>query len=150
MIDELERWFVREWEPYYGPDGPGDARRDLLDCCQRGDVPLAVVAFADGVLCGTAALRPDSVSTHPHLTPWLAALLVAPSYREKGVAGRLVEVVESHARDLGFRELFVGSSASDSEERKGGDPSFYVRRGWELVETTPYFVGDAAILRRDL
>jgi len=27
-ISILTRWFVEEWEPYYGVDGPGDAEAD--------------------------------------------------------------------------------------------------------------------------
>ncbi len=66
------------------------------------------------------------------------------------MGGRLVQEIEAVARSLGFKELYVGTSAPDSDERRGGDPEFYLRRGWELLETTPYFVGDAAILRRSL
>ena len=143
LLDELERWFVREWEPYYGADGSGDARSDLAECCQRDQSPIALIAFCEGVLCGTAALRPTSVTTHPQLTPWLAALLVSPEARGQGVGECLVEAVEGYARDFGFRELFVGTSAPHDGERRGGDPQFYLNRGWELLETVPYFVGDA-------
>ena len=66
------------------------------------------------------------------------------------MSGRLVQEIEAHARRLGFKELYVGASAPGSDERRGGDPEFYLRRGWELRETTPYFVGDAAILRLSL
>ena len=123
-MDDLERWFIREWEPFYGADGPGDARKDLSECCQRNEIPLAVIAFCERVLCGTAALRPTSVTTHRHLTPWLAALLVSSEHRGRGVGGRLVQEIETRARDLGFKELYVGTSAPDSDERRGGDPQF--------------------------
>ena len=149
-IDDLERWFIREWEPYYGADGPGDARKDLSECSQRNEIPLAVIAFCDGVLCGTAALRPTSVTTHPDFTPWIAALLVSSEHRGRGVGARLVQEIEALAAGLGFKELYVGASAPDSDERRGGDPQFYLERGWELIDTVPYFVGDAAILRRSL
>ncbi len=32
----LARWFTEEWEPYYGPAGPGNAEADLKASCQRG------------------------------------------------------------------------------------------------------------------
>lgn len=149
-LGELERWFVREWEPYYGPKGPGDARRDLAERLQRDRIPLALVAHWDGVLCGTAGLCPVSITTHRHLTPWLAALVVAPEHRGRGIGGRLVRAVEERARDLGFRSLYVGTSAQDPGARRGGDPHFYLSRGWELLETTPYFTGRVSILRRGL
>jgi GNAT superfamily N-acetyltransferase len=150
VLQELEAWFVREWEPYYGAEGPGDAHADLLECCQRDQMPLAIVAFDAAVVCGTAALRPISVSTHEHFTPWLAAMLVHPDYRGRGVGERLVEAVEGLAREIGFRELYVGTSLPPSGERRGGDPQFYLKRGWALIESGPYFKGDVAILRRSL
>ena len=150
ILEDLERWFVEEWEPYYGVEGPGDARTDLLECCRRDELPLALVAFDDGVVCGTAALRRRSVSTHEHLTPWLAAVLVRPEYRGRGIGEALVEAIEGRAREFGFHELYVGTSVPEASERRGGDPEFYLKRGWKLIDSSPYFAGDVAILRRSL
>ncbi len=51
LVDALEalpciaRWFVAEWAPWYGPDGPGDAESDLKACRSRSEVPLCLVAL---------------------------------------------------------------------------------------------------------
>ena len=57
---------------------------------------------------------------------------------------------EGRARELGFHELYVGTSVPEASERRGGDPEFYLKRGWKLIDSSPYFAGDVAILRRSL
>ncbi|MFG0333235.1 MAG: GNAT family N-acetyltransferase [Maioricimonas sp. JB049] len=136
----LIEWFEQQWAPYYGPDGPGDAAADLRGCCNTDQLPIALVAFTNGRVCGTAALKAESVTTHSHLTPWLAALLVAPEFRRRGIAGQLIAAVEQTARQLGFEQLYVGTG-----EGSGTAESTIRRRGWEFVEKGPYFVSEVSI-----
>ena len=150
-IPVLEEWFEREWAPYYGPEGPGDAERDLHETTNRDSLPITLVAREDGVLCGTAALKQASVSTHPELGPWLAALLVAPAYRGKGIADRLVQTIEAMARRMGFQALYVGTNpATDGGSDAESLEDLVRRRGWRLVDRVEYFVSDAAIYRKEL
>ncbi len=128
--------FVAEWEPYYGPEGLGDAEADLRACCNRDRIPLAVVAIdAAGTVAGTAALKPESVASHRHLGPWLAALVVAPAHRGRNIGATLVAAVEDEARRLGFPALYTGESPASGLAR------LLVRRGWHEVE------GEASSLR---
>ena len=54
----LARWFVDEWTPWYGYDGPGDAVADLAACTDPDAIPLCLVALDDsGGVLGTASLR---------------------------------------------------------------------------------------------
>jgi len=145
LVPRLQQWFEREWSPYYGPDGPGNALEDLRACCNRDQLPLALIALYEAELCGTAALKHESVSTHQHLTPWLAALLVAPAFRRRGVAERLIGAIEERARRLGFERLHVGSGKGS-----GTPKSALIARGWELVERAPYFIGEVSIFRKQL
>ncbi len=148
---QLRAWFEDEWAPYYGPGGPGDAERDLENSSKRDALPIAVVAMMNGEVCGTAALKRESVTTHPHLSPWLAALLVARRLRGRGIGDRLVAAVEALARKSGFDHLYAGTSTA----RDGGQDdvtlaSLLVRRGWTFVERGPYFVSEVAIYRKAL
>lgn len=144
-IPILRECFEREWAPYYGPDGPGDANKDLQDSCNRDKLPVALVAISDGEVCGTAALKAESVSTHKHLTPWLAALLVTPGFRRRGVGERLIAAIEKKAKQLGFRCLYVGTG-----EGSGTPESSLRKRGWEFVEKKPYFVSEVSIFQKTL
>ena len=65
VLEELEEWFIREWEPYYGPQGPGDAGKDLAECCQRTGIPVALVAFEP--ITATIPLSDINNNDHPSL-----------------------------------------------------------------------------------
>ena len=144
-IPILKAWFETEWTPYYGPDGPGNAEQDLLRSCNRDVLPITMVALLEGEVCGTVALKHESVTTHGHLSPWLAALLVAPAFRRRGVGEHLIAAVEEGARQLGFAYLYVGTGAGS-----GSPASTLRRRGWEFIERGPYFASEVSIFRKAL
>ena len=121
------------------------ANKDLQDSCNRDELPVALVAISDGEVCGTAALKAESVSTHKHLTPWLAALLVAPGFRRRGVGERLIAAIEEKAKQLGFHCIYVGTG-----EGSGTPESSLRKRGWEFVEKSPYFVSEVSIFQKAL
>ena len=141
----LRQWFEQDWAPYYGPDGPGNAEADLSGCCNRTELPIALVAFHDDEVCGTAALKKESVTTHPHFTPWLAAMLVGAGFRRRGIGGQLIAAVEDMARELGFTCLYVGTG-----EGSGTPETTLRKRGWALVDKGPYFVSEASIFKKAL
>ena len=144
-IPTLKRWFEQEWAPYYGPNGPGDAQKDITDSCNRDKLPVSLVAISDGKVCGTASLKTESVTTHKHLTPWLAALLVAPTFRRRGIANQLIAAVEEKARQLRFNSIYIGTG-----EGSGTPESSLRNRGWEFVEKVPYFVSEVSIFKKEL
>jgi predicted N-acetyltransferase YhbS len=120
VLPVLVRWFVEEWGPYYGPEGPGDAEADLRAARHRDQLPICLVALdAAGDVTGTVALRVESIVSHRHLTPWLAALLVAPEHRRRGIGSALVAAIEGEARRLGHKRLYVGTDESRFVERRG-------------------------------
>ncbi len=84
-IPILKELFESEWEPYYGEAGPGDAEKDIKGSNNRTELPIGLVAKFEGKICGTAALKKESVTTFPDFYPWLAALIVGPEYRKKGI-----------------------------------------------------------------
>lgn len=124
-LPELRRWFETEWASYYGASGPGDAGHDLSSYANRGSLPVGIVAFRDGRLCGIAALKADSIASHVHLSPWAAAALVEPSMRGKGIGTGLFAALEQEARTLGFDCIYCGTSTASS---------LLERCGWELIE----------------
>lgn len=139
-VGPLAHHFEQTWEPYYGNKGPGDAREDVRAVAQT-DLPCGQVAFRDGELAGTVALRPDSIASHAHLTPWVTGLLVLPGHRGRGIADRLLVAVEEDARRLGFGEVYV-ATAMDSERMRS--------RGWARVGEAATLRGEVPVLRRAL
>ena len=121
----LKEWFKTEWAGYYGPTGPGDAGRDLIAYSSRERLPVGLVAFWQGRLCGIAALKPDSISSHTHLSPWAAAGLVAPSFRRRGIGSSLVSALEHLARHFGHSRIYCATSTA---------VGLLKRNGWEFME----------------
>jgi GNAT superfamily N-acetyltransferase len=139
-IPTLVQWFNEEWGPYYGRSGPGDAERDLTECCQRDELPLALVALdASKIVVGTAALKRHSLETHPDLGPWLAALLVAPGLRGEGIASALITAIENEAQRLGFATLYSDTASGST---------LLQRRGWKKLEENIQTLREPATLYR--
>jgi GNAT superfamily N-acetyltransferase len=119
-LDELRRWLEEEWASYYRPPAPGDAASDLRAYSSRDRLPIGLVAYCNGTLCGLAALKPESLTDDPAQTPWAGALLVAAPYRNRGIATELLRAIEHLARELGFRTLFAGTSTAMALFEKNG------------------------------
>ncbi len=139
-IPVLTRWFIEEWEPFYGPEGPGDAKADLSACCRRDDLPIGLVALGmDDDVLGTAALKSSSVGGELGVGPWLAALLVGKDHQGRGVGRALVEAIEGEACRLGFGSIYTSSELDESI--MGG-------RGWQAFGSTESLKGPITIYRR--
>lgn len=125
-IPTLTAWFETEWPAHYGAGGPGSAARDLHDYAHIGSLPVGIVALRGDTLCGVAVLRADSIPSHKHLSPWVGAGLVHPSMRGQGIGRLLLGALEAQARELGFSDIYCGTSTSQS---------LLLRSGWRLMET---------------
>ncbi len=138
----LERWFIEEWTPWYGPDGQGDAAADLAACAARDTLPICLVAVGrGGDVLGTAALKAESVGSDSAPGPWLAALLVGRPYRGRGVATALVASIAVEARRLGFDAIYTSTdSAADIMQRQG----------WQACGEAESLRGTISVFRRDL
>jgi GNAT superfamily N-acetyltransferase len=128
-IPVIQRWFEEEWAAYYGPGGPGDAERDLWAYSRRGQLPVGLMAFYDGQLCGIAALTAHSIRTHTHLGPWAAAGLVRPPFRGRGVGSGLLWALEGVARGFGYATMYCGTATA---------MGLLERHGWQRMERVIY------------
>lgn len=140
-IPVLKGWYESEWRGYYGPGGPGDAEEDLRAFARRDGLPVGVVAFDEGVLCGIAALKSASIESHAHLMPWAAAGMVAPNKRGRGIGAQMLLALEGVARDLGFDRIYCGTGTSDS---------LLLRGGWVLLEQIVHEGEDLSIFEKSL
>ncbi len=80
------------------------------------------VAFEGGEPAGTASLVRQDLESRPDLSPWLAGVFVAPGFRGRGLATRLVRHVEAHAAAAGIPALWLYTAAADG---------LYARLGWQ-------------------
>jgi len=140
-VPVLKQWFETAWADYYGPAGPGDAEQDLIAYSNREKLPVGLVAFCEGQLCGIAALKPDSISTHTHLYPWAAAGFVVPRFRRRGIGAKLVSALEDVARALGYSTIYCGTSTAIS---------LLKRHEWQFMERVRYHGEDVSIYQKAL
>jgi GNAT superfamily N-acetyltransferase len=140
-VPVLKEWFETEWADYYGPAGPGDAENDLIAYSSREKLPIGLLAFCEGRLCGIAALKPDSISTHTHLYPWAAAGLVAPRFRRRGIGTSLLGALEDLARGLGYAAIYCGTSTAIG---------LLKRQGWVFMARVRYNGEDVSIYQKAL
>jgi len=141
ILPTLRRWFETEWRSYYGPDGPGDAGNDLAAYAGRERLPIGLVAFEGEWLRGVAALKADSIATHPHLLPWAAAGLVDPLCRGRGIGGALLRALESLARLMEYTHIFCGT---------GSAGTLLERQGWFCMEKIRYHGENLSIYQKEL
>ncbi len=138
----LQKWFIDEWAPWYGPNGPGDAGGDLAACQSRDKLPICLVALSrDGDVVGTAALKTKSVGSEHGIGPWLAAVLVGKGYERRGIGTALVEAVEEEAARLGFRSIYTSTESARS---------IMERRGWQVFGTSQSLRGKVRIYQKRL
>jgi GNAT superfamily N-acetyltransferase len=124
----LAELFIAEWMPWYGPDGQGNAEADLVGCMNRDHLPIAVVAQNKGSqVLGTAALKQESLGSEHGDGPWLAAVVVDPDFRGRGIGTSLIQAVEEQARRLAFTQIYTSTDAANS---------IVERRGWARLNHT--------------
>jgi GNAT superfamily N-acetyltransferase len=121
ILPSLVDWYEREWSPYYGVDGPGNAQVDLASRCNRNTIPVGFVAKENDQLLGTAALDLDPAT---NLTPSVVGLLVADEFRGRGVASRLLKSATQLAEGLGYDHIYLSTTVL-------GD--HLLRNGWRRI-----------------
>lgn len=103
---------------------PATLEARLAEAIDPACIPLSLVAIAGGVPVGTVNLIENDDEKRPHLRPWLAALLVRPEYRGRGIGSRLVGELRRRAAALGVETMCLGTD----------NPGFYERLGAEKLE----------------
>ena len=120
----VAEWIYREF--WQGRDrySADDLEGLLRQATDRERIPLSLIAVAGGRPVGTVNLIDNDDPTRPQLHPWLAALLVIPEYRGRGIGAALVRALLGEAKRLGYEEVFLGADI----------PAFYSRLGAEHFE----------------
>lgn len=100
----------------------------LRASAQKGGLPVTFVAVCEDQLLGSASLLLRTV-THPHLSPWLSSVYVAPGYRDRGIGSALVRHAVQAAAGMGINKVYLFTPNSEA---------LYSRLGWKVVEQAEY------------
>ena len=140
-LPQLARWLRREWPQWYGRGGPGNAAADLHAFADGRALPLGVLALADGVPCGLAALKAESIPSHAQLIPWAACGFVLPRCRGQGIGRALLAALESEASALGHAHIYCATASADT---------LLERAGWRAMDRVEHDGQALAIYRKAL
>lgn len=113
----FNQWFVSR---------PGKTLEGLIAQMRTGRddaIPVGLIGFVDEEPAGTVSLLERDLEECGDLRPWLSGLLVAPEYRKKGVADALVRRLQTIAKELGEKEVYLWTEI----------PSLYEKYGWKIV-----------------
>ena len=137
------RW---RYEAFFadGSDTFENSRSALLDFLRQQDgYEIGLLAECDGRPAGLCLFVREEVEPNPRpdLTPWLAALYVAPAFRARGTGAALVRAIEDHARAVGTKTLYLYTSEAEP---------FYAGIGWKVRERFTQNSEAFALMAREL
>jgi predicted N-acetyltransferase YhbS len=127
LLPVVAGWLYYEWWQDV-EDASLSTLTDLLRAHLVPDqIPMTLVALLGAQPLGTATLLAHDVGTEqwPQLSPWMAAVYVAPAYRRRGIGARLVNETVAGARAMGIDGLYL--LTTEREE-------FYAQLGWQVLD----------------
>ncbi len=102
---------------------------------------IALLATWNGAPAGLCLFVRDEIDARHDLTPWLAALYVAPEFRKRGIGAALVKAIEGHARSVGTQRLHLYTVDAEA---------FYRRLGWIAQEHFDWHGKPMVLMQREL
>lgn len=128
-IPLIAQWHQNEWQ-HISPQLSTLSRIKLYSgYANCAAIPSCILAIVNDQPVGSASLVASDMETRPHLHPWLASVFVHDAHRQQGIATQLIEHCIDNARLLGVEALYLFTP---------DQTSFYLKRGWELIERCDY------------
>ena len=113
----------------------------LAALVERQDYEIALLAEVEDVPAGTCLFVREEIDPRHELTPWLAGLFVAPTFRGQSVGRALVAAIKDHARQVGCGRLHLYATTAEG---------FYARLGWRVAERFLWDGAPFVLMQRDL
>ena len=123
-LEKIARMIHREFWSDRAGCSPAVFERLLGQAIDADRIPLCLLALAGDEVAGTVNLIENDDEARPHLRPWLAALIVLPAFRRRGLGAALVERMLREAYRLGHPTVYLGTSS----------PEFYLKCGARPLE----------------
>ena len=101
----------------------------------------ALLAEVDGRPAGSCLFTREEIDPKHDLTPWLAALYVAPEFRGRSIASALIRAIEQHARAVGCTQLYLYTITAEP---------LYSKLGWIARERFDWHGEKFVLMAREL
>jgi len=136
----IARW---RYDAFFADQGiMYEESRDSLRAWMDGlGYETALLAELDGRPAGSCLFVREEIDAKHDLTPWLAALYVAPELRGRAIGSALVRAIEQHARDMKCARLHVYTVTAQF---------FYARLGWVARDNFMWHGEPMTLMTRDL
>ena len=140
LVHVVAHWQWLEWGRRQGATVEQIASFVRMYCTVQ-HVPQGIVLLEDGMPAGTASLDHADLDARPDLTPWLANVFVAPEFRGRGHAKRLVRHIESIARVGGTEVLYLHTEDA---------MALYAGLGWSAIGTADHHGHQVTVMQKRL
>lgn len=138
LLGTIARWHFELWGILTGSETLSGYVKILERCATSTTIPSVLIALSDAELLGSVSLVACDMTIRPDLTPWLAQLFVSPLQRSRGVGAALVRAALDHARQCGFKRVYLYTS--------GTLPDYYTRLGWSTLERVEYLGKERTVM----
>ena len=118
LLETASRWFHEKWGI------PLEAYRESMEACLQGLDPVPqwyVVLDGERIVGGLGVIEND-FHDRPDLAPNVCAVYVEESYRNRGIAGEMLNFVCEDFRHMGIDTLYLLTDHN----------AFYERYDWEF------------------
>jgi predicted N-acetyltransferase YhbS len=113
----------------------------LTKIVQPGGTEAALIARQGGLPVGICLLVDCDLEGRDDLTPWLSSLYVLPEYRRQSIGSRLVDGIETLARQSDAEVFFLYTKTEEP---------YYARRNWITMERFRLESGEFALMQKSL
>ena len=121
-------WFsAEEWPTFYAHGAT--ARYDRWDFEGVDQEQIYIALLNEEVVGAIALVDFDDVEEFRHLKPWVAAFIVGPDFRGRGIGSAMLATLEERAQNFSIPKLYLWT-----EDQR----DFYAKRGYQLIEHRQY------------
>lgn len=93
---------------------------------QKDRVPYTVVAFANGISAGSCCVIENDCVHRKQYAPWVAAVIVKPEMRNRGIASKVLQEAAAIADRTGIDGLYIDCHVKTAP--------VYEKSGWVIHE----------------
>ncbi len=135
--DHFPNYSPKDWVDFYSNSAQSNYEswigegQELVYIAKRGERVVGTIGLVDF----------DELEEFRHLTPWVAAFIVSPDMRGKGIGTHILTLLEEKARSLGIRVLHLWTEDQSA---------FYRKRGYHLLSATKLGSLDIDIMQKEL